>query len=268
MYLAIGFVAVFYLFIKYRDVKRETACYGIVLAFAGLLLPVSVLFQGFYKEGTMLWVFPAILWIAWFLADLVTTESEKIPAKRGRYMPIACVLLILLCGDLGLTNVNFKNNQEWKVDREVVEVLEILQTEIEKDPYVCVVSPDEIQKQVRAYNPAFLLVYGRDLWEQELVPYFYDGYDEWQYMLHGYMNSHLFDIIEGEEVNAGIYREGLLELVQNSGATHVVLKKANVIPELIMDVEREKAVENLSYNGMELQMIEKTTNYFVYRVVR
>lgn len=268
MYLAIGLAAVFYLIIKYQALKKEVAWYGVMLATCALFLPASILFQGFYDKEAMLWIFPLFVWIAWFMADLVTEEGKKLPGKRGRFVPIACVILILLCGELGFINVDFSANAEWKTDRETVEVLEILETEFQKDPYICVAAPDEIQGQIRGYNAEILAVYGRDLWEEELLPYFYDGYEEWQYLLHGYMNSHLFDIIEGEEVNSNIYQDNLLELVQNSGATHVVLKKTNVIPELIMDEEKEKSVESLSYNGMELQMIEKTESYFVYRVKR
>jgi len=153
-------------------------------------------------------------------------------------------------------------------EQEIVDILNMLENEWEKDDYVAVVAPDEVQGKVRGYNPAIYTVYGRDLWEQELLPYFYDGYEEWQYSLHGYMNSKLFDIIEGEEVNAPVYRNHMLELVQNSGATHVVLKKTNVIPELIMDEEKEKSVESMEYNGMELRLIDKTDNYFLYRVFR
>lgn len=268
MYIAIGLTAVFYLLIKYKSEKKELVWYGVALAFGGLLLPGNVLFQGFYAKSTMLWICPLFVWVAWFMADMVTVEVQKLPAKRGKFAVVACLLLVLLCGDLGLENVAFGQNPEWKAEQETVDILEMIGNEWEKDNYVSVVAPDEVQGKVRGYNASFYTVYGRDLWEQELIPYFYDGYEEWQYSLHGYMNSKLFDIIEGEEVNALLYRNRLLELIQNSGATHVVLKKTNVIPELIMDEEKEKSVEMMEYNGMELQMIDKTDNYFVYRVFR
>ena len=268
MYVAIGLAAVFYLLVRYKNEKKEMVWYGVGLAACGLLLPAAVLFQGFYAKETMLWVFPLFIWSAWFLADLVTEEAKQLSEKKRRFVPVACVLLILLCGDLGLQNVTFSQNAEWKTKQEIVEILQVFETEAKKDSYVCIVAPDEIQEQIRNYNASFYTVYGRDLWERELLPYFYDGYEEWQYLLHGYMNSKLFDIIEGEEVNSEDYRNHLLELIQNSGATHVVLTKTNVIPELRLGEEREKQAELLEYNGMELQMIGKTESYFVYRVFR
>lgn len=268
MYIAIGLAAVFYLLIKCKTEKRELVWYGAGLMICGLILPTGILFQGFYSKSEMLWIVPLYIWIAWFLTEIATVEAKKLHAKRGRYVPVACLLIILLCGDLGLKNVTFAQNPEWKTEREITNVLAVIESEWEKDNYVTVVAPDEVQGEVRGYNAAIYTVYGRDLWEQELIPYFYDGYDEWQYLLHGYMNSKLFDIIEGEEVNAATYRSQLLELIQNSGATHVVLKKTNIIPELIMDEVKEKSVEILEYNGMELQMISKTENYFIYRVFR
>jgi len=268
MYIAIGLAAVFYLLIKYKNNKKEIAWYGILLVFCGLLLPGELLFQGFYGKSAMLWIAPLFVWIAWFMTDMVVEEARKIPGKRGRLVLAACLILAFLCGDFGFGNIVFAQNSEWKTEQEIVDILNMLENEWEKDDYVAVVAPDEVQGKVRGYNPAIYTVYGRDLWEQELLPYFYDGYEEWQYSLHGYMNSKLFDIIEGEEVNAPVYRNHMLELVQNSGATHVVLKKTNVIPELIMDEEKEKSVESMEYNGMELRLIDKTDNYFLYRVFR
>ncbi len=268
MYIAIGVAALFYILIKYKDAKCELAWYGVMLVLCALLLPGSLLFQGFYGKGEMLWIAPLFVWIAWFLADVTMEEASKLPEKRGKLVLWACILLVLLCGDFGFRNIVFAQNVEWKTEQEIVDVLEMLESEWEKDDYVAVVAPDEVQGKVRGYNPAIYTVYGRDLWEKELIPYFYDGYEEWQYSLHGYMNSKLFDIIEGEEVNALVYRMHLLELIQNSGATHVVLKKTNVIPELIMDEKKEKTVENMEYNGMELRLIDKTENYFLYRVFR
>lgn len=266
MYIALGIVSILFLLLYEKTdtrEKKEWVVAGMALCLAAICMP-SGIFQNFYGKESLLWLFPIFIWAGYTCVCLWGKIRQNFSKTKQRQFIVALGIVFVLCGNISMSGISFSNDFKWRTHKEIVEVLQILESEVENGKYVYVAGPDAVQRYVRSYSGDLYPVYGRDLWEAELVPYFYDGYSPIQYTLREYLNKPLYDIVDGEEKNQGQYQKEMLEAACQAGATYVILQKTNLIPPLILTEEAEKEVMQIDGDEKSLYCIAKTESYMIY----
>lgn len=248
MYLALFLVAILYLYIV-REEKTKLYRFG-VLAAVLILFPVTgwlldKYFQGFYDKSTLQWLLPIFGIIAFVSVDIYKRQTTK--WKKCMVIPAIC-LVLFMSGFVAYTYLPQETNEN---SSEIEEVYEMILEE-ESERQITLVAPKEIMENARAYDGRILTAYGRDIWENDLDYAFYGNYEEWAYRLAEYMNE-AFD--ENEEL--------LLEQLAQSGATHVVFDKAN----LIFD-ENMHYPSTIKSSTVKFKYMEETHHYVIYAEAR
>lgn len=245
MYTALFLVALLYLF-TVRDTQKPLYRYSVLGAIA-VLFPLAgsllkAYFQGFYEKDSLLWLLPVAAVIAYTII-LVYNKQWNVWKKR-LMMPFVCIL-VALCGYMsgGLEETGEQSSYEEEITGMYDWILEH-----DTKGLILLAGPEEIIQDARAYDGRLMTVYGRDLWEQELTPYFYDSYDPYMYALHDHMEEPL-------EEN----QTQLLEELEQAGASYAVFDKDN-----LTFGEDMQYPASLGKEGYRLDRMAETRHYVIY----
>lgn len=245
MIFGIFLVSLLCLYCFYRPKRKTLFLYLLVFGlFAAIPLGgnlVKIFFQDYYGGEQTMWILPIYGVIAFCVACLM--ESRKDRKYRIAMMLIVC-MIIILCGRISKYQADAP-----KVDvQELSQVYDLLLEGVSEEDQILLIGPDEIVTGARAYSDQILLVYGRDMLEGELNPYFYDGYDPMLYKLREHLKA---PIEENERL--------VLEELKNSYATHVVFDKAY----LTFDADG-RYPDEFRLDGYRLGYMGETYRYVIY----
>ena len=236
--------------------QKELIWFGAALA--GLcILPLTaaclMLYQTRFYDYEWIWTIVPVTGILACGGVLLLERLEKSSCGKGKKLAIVGMGLavLLLCGRLG-------NPREAVQDvgagrREVAEVLEKLEQSTD-DP-ILLWAPKEVMEHARSLDANIMLLYGRNMWQEHLNAFSYDGYTQehrdlyvWMQLAGAYQRLDVpvpadLDVV-GETPTAGTTLEGIpcIRRAMELGATQILLSGA--IPENYMDVlEQELGIK-------------------------
>lgn len=244
MYLALFLVAILYLYAA-KEVKSILFKYGVLSAIL-VLFPLSgwlvdKYFQGFYGSASWQWMVPVFGVIAYAVVDFYGKQRER--WKKYWVIPGVCLVILLS----GFLTHSYLPEKEKGHEQEISEIYDLLLASGE-ERQISIVAPKEIMESARAYDGRLLTVYGRDIWENDLDYAFYGNYKEWAYGLSEHMNEPLED-------NEAL----VLEELSQSGATHVIFDKENLL--FGEDMQYPSMIQG---GEMRLKRMEETRHYVIY----
>lgn len=245
MYLALFLIAILSISLQKEGRKQPFWRYAIAMTVI-LCLPftrflVSRYFQDFYETEALFWFLPVFGVTAYSVMDLYGRQWEK--WKKRLMLPLVC-LLLLLCGHLSGSAQPIEAAVQ---DEERDTVFELILEQAEERD-ILLAAPQELMETARIYDGRILTVYGRDIWETELNYAFYDGYEDWAYVLAQFMDEPV------EE-----HREELLHGLIQSGATWVILDKENLTYD-----EKMQYPSVLECEGVSFRRVDETRHYVIY----
>ena len=233
-----------------------------------LLCPLSVrllsLYQTAFYEKEALWqLLPVTALLAYGLVMAFTRMTAVLTRGYGRWhstasrqkerfceIVVGLVLTTLLfsCGTLSPAREISGQGGGSGIPREAEEALSLL--EIPEEVQVYLLAPDEIQTWARIYDGNLLLPYGRNLWENELSAYTYDGYEPEQYELHEWINGTYAGARSPEQ------QEEIISRCASAGYEYLVFSAERA---------EEESLRTAILRQEEYALFAETAQYVIYR---
>lgn len=172
-----------------NEKQKELFRYGAVMT-AVCIFPVSAMLLMLYQTRfyDYEWIWTAVPAIGILACGGVLIMERLWEMARGKGSRIAvtgmALAIILLCGRLG--------NPKWTIPdagtqrKEVAAVLK--QVEEKTDAPVRLWAPKEVMAQARSIDGDVWLLYGRNMWQEHLNAFSYDGYSQDQRDLYVWMS--------------------------------------------------------------------------------
>lgn len=248
MYLALFLVALLFLY-GIRATKQPFYQYGVFMAIIALFpltqIVLRAYFQNFYGNNHFVWLLPIMPVVAF--TTILVYEKLWDKWKKRSMMPIVCIL-IALCGCMLADGSEAKATSNHSQE-EIEEIYELILLDAEEDGGL-IIGPQEIIYHARTYSAKLRTVYGRDLWEQELTPYFYDEYAPYMYQLHQYFEGSLQE-----------NESKFLAAIHESGAEYIVFDKESLTFDKTMHYPADIQYEQ----EMTLEHFDETGHYVIYK---
>lgn len=266
MYIGVFFVALLFLWLvcynkfSLNGYKEKKVLFDYTLIITILILfPVStfVLLKyqtTFFTYSQLFLMIPIAPVMAWGLTEFFMWLREYLLARKEtpgfiKRKPWICEVAMVavlaavlwMAGTLSFANeaTDAASNGE-KMPEEVLQVLQVLQSDEDIDLSTDVIlATDEILEYARAYSGDMKLLYGRDMWQEELKAYTYDVYPEELVELHEWLNTTVHGMVW---IDANITVDKAFEILENCECTVLVLTKGQVEEE-----ELKRALENSSF---------------------
>ena len=168
-----------------QDRKRQNATllsYTSVMAVCCILpvtVPLLMLYQTRFYDYLWVWsLVPMTAVAAWAGTELLHQYWEGFRWNQWRKgLPVSLLLLAVLALCSGMGNIGFDRTEESQRRIEAKQVLTELieQTEGGLED-ILLWAPREVIEYAREFDGAFMLLYGRDMWDASLGAYTYDTY--------------------------------------------------------------------------------------------
>lgn len=218
-YMALYFVCMLYVILteKIKSLKYMQFVFFTTMLF---LFPITryllLLYRtNFYSYESLLALLPMNILIAYVFVQVMTKYEWQIK--------VGVVILIILCGSLSLPKSLVT---EAKLTEDGIEVLECFQEYDGKDKG-SVWGPNEILGEMRKINASIEVVYGRDLWDEQLQAYTYDKYSQDKKALYTWMNQNWIEIIAYQE-EVELTSDKAFQLAKELGISMIILKNTQI----------------------------------------
>lgn len=176
-------ICMVYLWIYCREEKqKQLLIYTTGMAVFCFVPPTAailMIYQTKFYDYQWIWslvpmtVMISVAFSSFFTENMV--YSRKFHKQENVVIVIGIVVLLLLCGNMGKSGLNLRDQKDQKVVAE--QVLSEIRN-LTQEPSFYLLAPDEILEYVRTYDNDILLLYGRNMWQEELNAYTYDFYSE------------------------------------------------------------------------------------------
>lgn len=210
-FLMLFMVALLLLYLTEEQKKREFRQFSLVMLLLLLCPPVmkalSIYQTRFYSADDLWVLLPVTPLLAYAFVMALTKMVGALTNQYGRWkkattrkkesvFEIAVVfvlaLVLFLCGTLELSkSMTPRATGVNGMPEEVYEVLAVI--EIPEGESVTLLADDDVARFARIYSGDIKLPYGRNLYEQELGAYIYDGYGEEMQIMHDWVNGKLME---------------------------------------------------------------------------
>lgn len=186
-YFLLFLVSIVILYYMNKEKNVWFILYGIVLLVVVIMNPIVVwalmqLFPTLESYGPITLLVPILFYIPFAATELIFSLKNK---KIRNVVAVVLVFLIFICGnmcglitDYSITDENVSDDEECNI----VQMLDALQPTM-------VLADEEIIPVITARGSGIPLLYGRDLWTQNLDTGIMDSYNEEAYMLFDAMKD-------------------------------------------------------------------------------